>query len=63
MVIVPKVQVSGSSSSVDHALSPCLVDNSDNTNSLGILHAIPGIWCPGGGGRGTVWKSEGGWGG
>ena len=35
-----------------------LFDDSDD--SPGFLHAIPGNWSPGGGGRGTVWKSEGG---
>ena len=30
-----------------------LVDNSDDYDSLGVLHAIPGIWCPGGGGEGN----------
>ena len=40
-----------------------LVDDCDD--SLGVLHAVPDICCPGGGGwgRGTVWKSEGGGGG
>ena len=39
-----------------------LVDDSDDSLGLGVLHGILGFWCPGAGGRGTVWKSEGGWG-